>query len=127
MMLLIGIAVAGALGTLARFGLGGWIQQHSGSNFPWGTLLINISGSLLLAFAFRYAEVAPVRPELRALVSIGFCGAFTTFSTFSYETARLIQDGQWNRAALYVSASVVISLAATFGGFQLATILLRRG
>lgn len=126
MGLALGIAIAGALGTLARFGLGGWIQQRAGSGFPWGTLIINVLGSFVLAFAFRFGEGMAMRVETRILVSIGFCGAFTTFSTFSFEAARLIEDGQWNRALAYILASTFISLIATFAGFFLAATLLRR-
>jgi CrcB protein len=127
MSLVLAIALAGAIGTLARFGLGGWIQERAGAGFPWGTLVINITGSIVLAFAFRFAEGTVVRPELRAAVGVGFCGAFTTFSTFSYETARLLEDGQWNRAALYIAASVLLALAGTFLGFQLAASVLHKG
>jgi fluoride exporter len=126
MTLLLAIAFAGAIGTLARFGIGGWIEERAGSGFPWATLLINIAGSLILAFTFRFAEGVVVRPELRALVSVGFCGAFTTFSTFSYETVRLLENGQWNRAVLYVGTSVLLAMAGTFAGFQLAATILRR-
>jgi CrcB protein len=127
MTFLLILGLAGAIGTLARYGIGGWIQERAGTGFPWGTLVINIVGSTILAFMFRFAEGTVVRPEVRGLVGIGFCGAFTTFSTFSYEAARLIEDGQWNRAVLYVAASVVLALVGTFGGFQLAGTVLRRG
>lgn len=127
MTLLLMIGLAGAIGTLARFGIGGWVQERAGTGFPWGTLLINITGSVILGFTFRYAEGTPIRPEIRAMVGIGFCGGFTTFSTFSYETARLLENGQWNRAALYIAGSVLLSLAGTFGGFHMASSMLRRG
>ena len=127
MTLVLAIALAGALGTLTRFWIGGWVQERAGTAFPWGTLLINIAGSIVLAFVFRFAEGTVVRPEVRAMIGVGFCGAFTTFSTFSYETARLLENGQWNRAALYVAASVLLALVGTFAGFQLAATVLRRG
>src|SRR5215475_5949879 len=104
MTLLLLIALAGGIGTLARFGIGGWVQHRAGTGFPWGTLLINNTGSVILGFTFRYAEGTPVRPEIRAMVGIGFCGGFTTFSTFSYETARLLEDGQWRRAVVYIAS-----------------------
>ena len=126
MRLVLGIALAGALGTLARFGLGGWIQERTGSSFPWGTLVINVIGSLVLGFVFRFGEGMAMRAETRVLLSIGFCGAFTTFSTFSFETARFIEEGQWNRALAYVMVSTTISLMAMFFGFFLAATLLRR-
>ena len=126
MTLVLAIAAAGALGTLARFGVGGWMLARTGTGFPWGTLLINVAGSIVLAFVFRMTEGAVARPELRAVIGVGFCGAFTTFSTFSFETARLMQQGQWNRAALYTVASVLLALAGTFAGFRLAATLLGR-
>lgn len=115
------IAVGGAVGSVARFWLGTLIQQRVGAGFPLGTLVINITGSLLLGFLWRFALASPtISPEIRALLTTGFCGGYTTFSTFSFETATLIEDGQYERAAMYVGLSVVISLAGTFLGFAAA-------
>ena len=92
-----------------------------GSAFPWGTLLINVTGSILLGFIMHYALSTPgVSVELRVLLTTGFCGGYTTFSTYSYETATLIEDGQLGRAGTYALASVLLALAGTFGGFALA-------
>jgi CrcB protein len=92
-----------------------------GSTFPWGTLLINVTGSLVLGFIMHYALSTPsVSVELRALLTTGFCGGYTTFSTFSYETATLLEDGQLGRAGTYIVASVLLALAGTYGGFALA-------
>ena len=126
-LLLIAIALGGALGALARFAAGGWIQGLAGSSFPWGTLVINVVGSLLLAFLYRLLEGVAVRPEWRALLAVGFCGAFTTFSTFSYETARMLQDGAWNRAVGYAGGSVVFGLVGTGLGLGIAFTVLQRG
>lgn len=118
-------AFGGALGTVARYLLTLFIQARAGADFPLGTLLINITGSVLLGFFMRYGlESATASPEMRLLLTTGFCGGYTTFSTFSYETARLIEDGEWLRGGGYVLASVVISLAGTFIGFALARSLL---
>jgi CrcB protein len=114
------IAVGAAVGGLARYYLGMAIQQRTGVTFPWGTLVINVTGSLLLGFIIRYALAVEVSVELRALLTTGFCGGYTTFSTFSYETAALLEDGQYERAGAYAFGSVLISLAATFCGFLLA-------
>jgi CrcB protein len=114
------IAVGAAVGGLARYYLGMAIQQRTGVTFPWGTLVINVTGSLLLGFVIRYALAVEVSVELRALLTTGFCGGYTTFSTFSYETAALLEDGQYERAGAYAFGSVLISLAATFCGFLLA-------
>jgi CrcB protein len=91
------------------------------TTFPAGTLLVNISGSFLLGAILRYAIDTPtLSPEVRALLTIGFCGGYTTFSTFSYETVALLEDGEWTRAGLYVGASVLLSLVGTFLGFAVA-------
>jgi len=121
--MLFGIALGGALGTLARYGLGGVAQRFS-AFFPYGTLTINVTGSLLLGFLVRYLLATPASPELRAALTIGFCGGFTTFSTFSYEAAALIESGSLGRALLYMTASVTLSLAATFTGFAIARAML---
>lgn len=97
------------------------IQHRVGSTFPWGTLAVNVSGSLLLGFIIRYALATPmVSVEMRALLTTGFCGGYTTFSTYSYETATLLEDGQYSRAGVYALSSMVLALAATIGGFALA-------
>jgi CrcB protein len=115
------VAIGAALGGVARYYLGSAIQHRVGPTFPWGTLVINVSGSLLLGVLMRYALSTPsVSAELRALLTTGFCGGYTTFSTYSYETATLLEDGQYGRAGVYAMASVVVALVATFAGFVLA-------
>ena len=115
------VAIGAALGGVARYSLGSAIQQRVGPTFPWGTLVINVSGSLLLGVLMRYALSTPsVSAELRAFLTTGFCGGYTTFSTYSYETATLLEDGQYGRASVYATASVLVALAATFAGFVLA-------
>ena len=121
------IFVGAGLGGLVRYGLSEWIQDAAGAGFPWGTLVVNVSGSLLLTFVYSVLEGTAASPEWRAFLGIGILGGYTTFSTFSYETVRLIQDGDWSRAALYVSASVIASLVAAMIGFSLGVSLLRRG
>lgn len=118
-------AFGGAVGTVARYLLTLFIQTRAGADFPVATLLINISGSVLLGFLMRYGlEATTASPGVRLLLTTGFCGGYTTFSTFSYETARILEDGEWQRGGVYVLASVVISLAGTFVGFALARALL---
>ncbi|HET6798197.1 MAG TPA: fluoride efflux transporter CrcB [Gemmatimonadales bacterium] len=115
------VAVGSALGGMGRYLLGGFIHRLVDTTFPLGTLLINISGSLLLGLFIRYAtETASLTPEIRAFLTIGLCGGYTTFSSFSYETVALLDDGAWTRAALYVLASVTLSLLGTLFGFGLA-------
>jgi fluoride exporter len=126
-MVYVYLAVGGVLGTFARYGLGGWIYSWAGTQLPWGTFVVNIFGSFLLGFLTRTMQVAPVSPEVRALLTVGFCGAFTTFSTLSYETMTLMQEGAWTRAALYAFGSLGFGLLALFGGITLATGTLRLG
>jgi len=115
------IAAGSAIGGVSRYLLGGLLQRQTGGTFPIGTLVINISGSFLLGFILRYAVETPtLTPETRAFLTIGFCGGYTTFSAFSYETVALMEDGQWPRAALYVALSVGLSVLGTFLGIAAA-------
>ena len=119
------IALGGVIGTLARYYLEGWIQQRSGPAFPLGTLAINLLGSLLIGFILRLATGATViSPEWRAALTIGFCGAFTTMSTFSYESVRLLGDGEYWYAGLYIGGTVVGCCLAVVAGTLAANRLL---
>ena len=122
------IAVGSAIGGVSRYLVGGLVQRLTAGTFPTGTLVINITGSFLLGAILRYGIDTPtITPELRALLTVGFCGGYTTFSTFSYETVALLEDGEWSRAALYVALSVGLSLVATFFGFVAARELIAVG
>jgi CrcB protein len=115
------VAAGGAFGSVVRLVLGGAIQQRSGTGFPVGTLIINVTGSLLLGLLMEYSLATPaISREIRAMLTTGFCGGYTTFSTFSYETARLIQEGEYRRALLYAGLSGLVSLAGSFAGLALA-------
>lgn len=122
-MILLFIAVGGALGAMARYGLGTWVQERAGFGFPWGTLAVNVLGCLLIGFAVRYLETVRVSDELRAFIGIGVLGAFTTFSTFSYETVALLEEGAWGKAALYSLGSVVLGIGAVYVGLHLSRLL----
>lgn len=124
-MLYLYLAAGGAAGTLARYGLGKWIPTWAGTEFPWGTLTINLLGSLVLGFAMRAFETAPVSPEVRGLVAVGFCGGFTTFSTFGYETVALLQGGEYGQAMAYALGSVAAGLVAVMAGMTLAGLAFR--
>ena len=118
------IALGGILGTLARYLVQGVLQTRSGA-FPTGTLAINLAGSFLLGFIMRFATGSTVvSPELRGGLTIGFCGAFTTMSTFSYESIRLLGDGEYWYAGLYMGGTIVGCLAAVITGTALASKLL---
>ncbi|HET9293089.1 MAG TPA: fluoride efflux transporter CrcB [Gemmatimonadales bacterium] len=115
------IAIGSALGGVSRYLFGGLIQRLFDTPFPSGTLAINVVGSLLLGFIIRYSlETPAVSPELRGFLTIGFCGGFTTFSTFSYESAVMLEEGQWTRLAAYVGLSVLLTVAGTLAGFAVA-------
>jgi len=115
------IAVGSAIGGVSRYLVGGLVQRLTAGTFPAGTLLVNVTGSFLLGFLLRYGVETPtLSPEMRGLLTVGLCGGYTTFSTFSYETVALVEDGEWTRAALYVTLSVGLSLLATFFGFAAA-------
>jgi CrcB protein len=115
------LGLGSALGGVIRFTVGTYVQQWTESVFPIGTLLINVSGSLLLAFLLRYALESPgISPEVRGLLTTGFCGGYTTFSTFSYESTKLMEDGQYRTAILYIVLSVGASLVGAILGFVLA-------
>jgi fluoride exporter len=119
------IAAGSAIGGVSRYLLQGLVQRLAAGTFPVGTLLVNLTGSFLLGLILRYGVDTPTLTlEARAFLTVGFCGGYTTFSTFSYETFALIEDGQWPRAALYVVLSVGLSLFATFIGFVAARELL---
>src|ERR1700733_5498759 len=119
------VAIGAAAGGVCRYYLGAFVQAETGATFPYGTLVINVTGSLILGFLLRYALTTQTwSVEFRALLTTGFCGGYTTFSTYSYETAMLMEDGQYERAGLYAFGSAVLALAATFCGFLLARELL---
>jgi CrcB protein len=115
-MILLLIAVGGAVGSVLRYVIGRALQGLSGSGFPVGTLVVNIVGCFLIGVFVRFLLNMQTSPEVRALLVVGFCGGFTTFSTFTYETVGLIEGGNYGRAATYVVASVVICILATFAG-----------
>jgi fluoride exporter len=110
------IAVGGAAGSVLRYVIGRAVQGTSASGFPIGTMVVNISGCFLIGVLVRQFLNMQVSPELRALLLVGFCGGFTTFSTFSAETVGLIEGGEYSRAAAYVALSVALCLGATFAG-----------
>lgn len=115
------IALGSAIGGVARYMIGTLIQTRAGADFPTGTMVVNLTGSLLLGFLLRaFARSALVSPEIAALLTTGLCGGYTTFSTYSYETAALIEDGRYTRAAVYVTLSVGLALVGVFVGFALA-------
>lgn len=119
------VAVGGAFGALARYGMGGWVHGWAGAWIPWGTLGVNVLGALLIGFGVGYLEGVPASPELRALVTVGFLASFTTFSTYAYETVALLREGAWLRAGLYSLGGLMVGIAAVVVGLGLADVVLR--
>ena len=115
------IALLGAVGTLARYGLQGVVQIRMGSMFPYGTLLINLTGCFLLGLIGQLTlNRMLVSADVRLAIAVGFFGGYTTFSSFGWETAKMLEDGEWLRAATYVVASVFAGLLLSVTGIHLA-------
>jgi len=111
------IAAGGALGSVLRFWMSGWVSGMLGRGFPYGTLLVNISGSLLMGFLYvALIEKFNASAEWRAILLIGLLGGFTTFSSFSMETFNLIEDEEIFKALMNIILSVAVCLAATWLG-----------
>jgi len=111
------VGIGGALGSMLRFWLGGYISNRLGARFPYGTFLVNCSGSFLIGFVVTLlAERTHWSPNWRYLIPIGFIGGYTTFSTFELETFRGIQDGELLIAGLNVALSVVIGFLSVWLG-----------
>ena len=118
------IAAGGALGAVSRYGMSSGVYSLLGRSFPYGTLVVNIIGSLLMGFLYvLLVERMNVSAEFRALLLIGFLGSFTTFSTFSMETLTLIQQAEMLKAALNMFISLFVCLLATWLGLIVARIL----
>jgi CrcB protein len=120
MVKLLLIAGGGALGALLRYGLSGWAQRLTDSTFPVGTLLVNVCGCLLIGILGGiFAGPTLVREEHRVALLIGVLGAFTTFSTFGWETFQLANDGELGRASMNIALSNGLGLAAVWIGYRL--------
>ena len=127
MKLLWYVALGSAVGGVMRVLVGSAIQERFTGAYPMGTFIVNLTGSLILGFLMRYALATPtVSADMRALLTTGFCGGYTTFSTFSYETLMLIEAGDYRRASLYAVLSVILSVAGAMLGVLAAGELLAR-
>ena len=115
------IALFGAIGTLARYALQGLVQIRAGSTFPYGTLAVNLTGCFLLGLIGQFTlNRLVISPDWRVAIAVGFFGGYTTFSSFGWETAKMLEDGEWMRASTYVGASVVAGLLLSVAGIRLA-------
>lgn len=115
------LAAAGAAGTLCRYGVGGTIQRLLGDGFAWGTLVVNASGCLLFGFFWSLAEERLIiTGQTRFIILTGFMGAYTTFSTFAFETAGYLRDSQWWFALANLTSQNVLGIFCVFLGFLCA-------
>jgi CrcB protein len=118
------LALAGSLGTLARYGLAGFVHRFDGASFPWGTLVVNVVGCLLAGLLWALFEGrVQVSAQTRVVVLVGFMGAFTTFSTFALETCELVRAAEWARAVGNVMLHNGLGLAAMLLGLALGRLL----
>lgn len=120
-MTLLAVALGGALGAVSRFLVGGWVQSLAGDGLPWGTLSVNVIGSMMLGFLMVWLHASTTSAELRQFLVIGLLGSFTTFSTYSYETVTLIREGDLARAGAYALGSVIVGLLAVVIGAAIAS------
>jgi fluoride exporter len=126
MWMYVWVAIGGAIGTVSRYWLSGVTARLVGETFPWGTLVINVTGSFVIGF---FATLTGpdgrlyVASEGRQFVIIGICGGYTTFSSFSLQTLNLINDGEWMLAGANVGFSVVLCLVAVWAGFAAANMI----
>lgn len=118
------VFLGGGIGAVFRYGLSGFVYRIVPPTFPYGTLVVNVLGSLLIGFVMSIAtDRALIVPSLRIFLTLGVLGGFTTFSTFSYETFMLIKDMEWLQAIGNVVGSVTLCLCGTYLGFTLGRIL----
>jgi CrcB protein len=118
------VFLGGGIGAATRFGLGTWIGQRWGRSFPLGTFMINVSGSFLIGLLMTLmAERFTENPAWRLLLVVGVLGGYTTFSSFEYETGKLVTDGEYLYATLNVVLSVILGFAALKTGEVLAKII----
>jgi len=118
------IAVAGAAGAVSRYGVGLWAQRQLGSHFAFGTLAVNLLGCLLLGFVLELeSQTNWVGTSGRLFWAVGFLGAFTTFSTFGFETLRFLQAGDHHLAIINVGANLMLGLVAVWVGWMMARLL----
>lgn len=118
------IAIGGALGSIARYWIGSTVSGRLGARFPYGTLVVNITACLMIGFAVTYlGKRAELNAAWRILIPIGFVGAYSTFSTYEWETFSTLRSGAFLLAAVYAVGSLLLGLVAVWGGSVLAEIL----
>ena len=122
-MLILTLVLAGAIGAVSRYVVDDLVKSRFPGDFPWGTFVINVSGSLVLGLVTGMALYHGLGPIPKTAIGTGFCGAYTTFSTFSYETVQLVEAGELGPAAGNALGSVALGLAAAGLGIALTAVL----
>ncbi|HUA98806.1 MAG TPA: fluoride efflux transporter CrcB [Terracidiphilus sp.] len=118
------IALGGALGSLARYWVGSAVASRMGVRFPYGTLIVNITACVIIGFSLTYlGRRADLNPAWRYLIPVGFVGAYSTFSTYEWETLSTLRSGAFFLAALYAAGSFILGLMAVWGGSALAEVV----
>lgn len=122
--MLLAVALGGAIGSLVRYFVAGAVQSAAWPGFPWGIFVVNISGGFVMGVIVELSALKlQLTPELRAFLTVGILGGYTTFSTFSLDSALLIERGAYLSAGAYMAGSVVLSIAALFAGLYLVRAL----
>jgi CrcB protein len=111
------IAVGGAVGTVLRYLVSGFAQRLGGATFPWGTLVVNLTGCYIIGFLWELFDRSAVSPNTRLMVLVGVLGGYTTFSSFGIETFNMFRDGEYKMALYNVLASNILGVAFVFLGF----------
>ena len=119
------IALGGSLGALARYGLSKWIHLSASDIFPWGTLAVNLTGCFLIGFFFELFETSVIPADLRSFITIGFIGAYTTFSTYSLESVNLLREGQIKLFVTNILLSTLLGLLLVVTGLYASRFLLK--
>jgi len=118
--ILLAVALGGALGSLLRYFVAGAVQSATWPGFPWGIFVVNITGGFAMGLIVELSALKlNLTPEVRAFLTVGILGGYTTFSTFSLDSALLIERGDYTGAALYIAGSAILSILALFAGLWL--------
>ena len=118
------LAAGGAIGTLLRYAVSGYTYNLLVGVFPWGTLMVNLIGSLLIGFLWGLSEIQNIPPDVRTFIFIGILGGFTTFSTFTLESFNLFREGEARLALINILASNVLGIALVFAGFAMSKVMM---
>jgi fluoride exporter len=125
MRIALSVALGGALGAVGRYYIASLIVKWTGTGFPWGTLGVNVAGSFLLGLLVEYMALSwSASPEMRALLTVGMLGAFTTFSTVSLELVLMTERGQFGLAAIYAAVSFAAGVTGLFAGLRMVRMVL---